>query len=238
MINLRGALAFLAVVAVVGCARQSDEQNLFRKLSSLAATGSPEAQYHLGMLYNNGVGTAQNAQSAFEWFEKSALAGEPLASYKVGCYYAGQFPGVVPLDPGKALEWKLVAAGAGYSVAQYEVAIAYRESGNLEEAARWWEEAASQGHVSALLMLAAAYHGGAGVPMDAEKAYESLLIASRAMSAEQAQAAQPTLTQWGASIDSARAEQMREVAAVWNPQPTALTIRAAMGIDDALRVAR
>ena len=231
------ALVLLAVVAVASCAKES-EQDLFRQLSSLAATGSPQAQYHLGMLYNNGVGTTQDARSAFQWFEKSALAGEPLASYKVGCYYAGQFPGVVPMDAAKALEWKLVAANAGYSVAQYDVGMAYGENGDSAEAVRWLDEAASQGHVSALVTLAAAYHDGIGVAANAAKAYEYLLIASRAMSADQLQAAQATLSQWESSVDSAAAERIQRVAMAWNSNPTALTIRAAIGIEDAQRIAR
>ena len=60
------------------------DDDLFRKLTTLAESGSIAAQYNLGMLYNNGIGRRQDAKFAFKWFEKAAAAGDALASYKVG----------------------------------------------------------------------------------------------------------------------------------------------------------
>ena len=137
---LRAALPFVAFV-LVACGAPSDT-DLFQKLSALAEKGSAAAQYNLGMLYNNGIGTAQDTHRAFEWFEKSAAGGDPLGSYKVGCYYAGQFPGVVPIDYEKALEANLVAAKAGYFRAQQEIAGMYASKDNFQEAVKWWTAAA------------------------------------------------------------------------------------------------
>src|SRR4051812_292680 len=81
----------------------TNEHRLFLSLEKLAKDGNPEAQYDIGMMYNNGLGVSQDPAKAFEWFRKAADAGEPLASYKVGCYYAGQF-GVVEMDLAKARE--------------------------------------------------------------------------------------------------------------------------------------
>ena len=75
----------------------------------LADKGDAEAQYHVGMMYNNGIGTKQNPKQAFEWFEKSAASNDPLGAYKLGCYYAGQFAGVVTIDQSEALKYKLGA---------------------------------------------------------------------------------------------------------------------------------
>ncbi len=77
------------------------------------------------MLFNNGIGVAQDNRRAFALFQAAAEAGDPLAAYKVGCYHAGQFPGVVPQDEEQALRYKLVAAEAGYSLAQVDVANIY-----------------------------------------------------------------------------------------------------------------
>ena len=84
---------------------------------ALANKGDAEAQYHVGMMYNNGIGTQQDTKQAFEWFQKSASADDPLGAYKLGCYYAGQGAGVVEADPNEALKYKLIAAKAGYSLA-------------------------------------------------------------------------------------------------------------------------
>ena len=120
---------FLLSFLSAGCA--TDNADLFREVESLAKSSSPEAQYHLGMFYNNGVGTRKDTAEAFKWFEKSAMAGDPLGNYKLGCYYAGQGQGVVASDKEKALEYKLVAARQGYAFAQYDVASIYYGNGEI-----------------------------------------------------------------------------------------------------------
>lgn len=85
----------------IGCA--TNQKNLFTEMEVLADQGSPEAQYYLGMFYNNGIGTTQDTNKAFQLFGKSARAGDPLGNYKLGCYYAGQGQGVVDIDTEKAL---------------------------------------------------------------------------------------------------------------------------------------
>lgn len=229
------ALSFAWLIA--GCKAQSDEE-LFRKLTVHAEAGSAEAQYNLGMFYNNGIGTAQNPKLAFEWFEKAAKAGEPLGSYKVGCYYGGQFQGVVPVDGDKALAFKLSAAQAGYMLAQHDVAIAYTERGDSEEAAKWWRMAAEQGDVAALVVLADAHKRGVGVALDPLKAYEYLFMASRLVPESQIRQAAPFLDELKKSIEPSAAAGIEKAAAQWAPQPTELTIRAQSGIEEARRIAQ
>ena len=98
-----------------------NKSSLFIDVQKLAQQGNPEAQYHLGMMYNNGLGIKQDPQKAFDWFSKAANSGEPLAAYKIGCYFAGQFKGVVEVDLAKSLQSKLIAANEGYSFAQCDV---------------------------------------------------------------------------------------------------------------------
>ena len=157
---------------------------LFRKLSVKAEAGSVPAQYNLGMLYNNGIGTTKDPQRALEWFEKSAISGDALASYKVGCYYDGQFPGVVPVDFEKALQSKLVSARAGYSLAQHDVGVAYFLKKDYGEAVKWLSAAAEQGEPNSLVSLSEAYRTGNGVSVNPEKSLELLLITSRLVSAD------------------------------------------------------
>ena len=101
------------------------QEGLYEKMMRLAQENNPEAQYHVGMFLNNGIDVTKNPRQAFEWFQKSARNGDVLAAYKVGCYLAGQFEGIVPLDPVLALDYMLKAAKAGYSLAQLDVASAY-----------------------------------------------------------------------------------------------------------------
>ncbi len=43
------------LLATTSC--KPDDKALFDELTNIASSGIPEAQYHLGMLYNNGIGT-------------------------------------------------------------------------------------------------------------------------------------------------------------------------------------
>ena len=57
---------------------------------ALAEKGDPEAQYHVGMFYNNGIGTAQDTKQAFRVVPEIRNRHDPLGAYKLGCYYDGQ----------------------------------------------------------------------------------------------------------------------------------------------------
>ena len=126
--------------------------SLYEQTLLLAKQGNPKAQYHVGMMLNNGIGGAsKNPKEAFTWFQLAAEQGDALAQYKVGCYYAGQFAGVVELDLEKALQYKLKAAQAGYDLAQSDVAVIYTKKEEWEQAIGWSKKAAEQGYTSAFL---------------------------------------------------------------------------------------
>jgi TPR repeat protein len=187
------------------------------------------------MLYNNGIATAKNPQWAFLWFIRASGGGEPLGSYKVGCYYAGQFPGVVPVDADRALAFKLVAAQAGYVLAQHDVAIAYGRRGGLGEAMKWWRAAAAQGDVGGLLTLADAHRSGVGAELNPAKSYEYLLVARRLGPDAQARVAAPILEESRKGLAAAEIAQAEAAAASWKPTLTALSLRARLGIEGARR---
>ena len=53
--------------------------------------GDAEAQYHLGMHYDNGEGVAIDYTQAAYWYRKAAEQGHTKAQYNLGaCYYLGQ----------------------------------------------------------------------------------------------------------------------------------------------------
>src|SRR6187455_3683389 len=99
------ALAFSCLLIFSMPANANDAAN-FNAMVALANKGNAEAQYHVGMMYNNGIGTQRDLKQAFEWFQKSAASNDPLGAYKLGCYYAGQGEGVVAADENEALKYK------------------------------------------------------------------------------------------------------------------------------------
>jgi TPR repeat protein len=127
------ALAFSCLL-IFSMPANASEADSFNAMVVLANKGDAEAQYHVGMMHNNGIGTQKNPTQAFEWFQKSAASNDPLGAYKLGCYYDGQGAGIVTSDSNEALKYKLVSAKAGYALAQHDVAILYDRQGNAEEA--------------------------------------------------------------------------------------------------------
>src|SRR5688572_2489664 len=150
------ALAFSCLL-MFSMPANANDADTFNAMVVLANKGDAEAQYHVGMMYNNGIGTQKDPRQAFEWFQKSAASNDPLGAYKLGCYYAGQFAGVVTPDADEALKYKLVAAKAGYALAQHDVALLYSRQENSEEAVKWLKMAGDQGYPAALYSLSGSY---------------------------------------------------------------------------------
>jgi TPR repeat protein len=153
------ALAFSCLLVFLMPAK-ANEADSFNAMVALANKGDAEAQYHVGMMYNNGIGTQRDPSQAFEWFQKSAASNDPLGAYKLGCYYDGQGAGIVTPDSNEALKYKLISARAGYALAQHDVAILYGRQEKLEEAVRWWKMAGDQGFPMALYNLSGSYFEG------------------------------------------------------------------------------
>jgi uncharacterized protein len=155
------ALAISCLFIFSTPANANDAGN-FNAMVALANKGDAEAQYHVGMMYNNGIGTQKDPRQAFEWFQKSTASNDPLGAYKLGCYYDGQGAGIVAADSTEALKYKLVAAKAGYALAQHDVALIYGRQENFEEALKWSKMAADQGYPKALYNLSSLYFQGEG----------------------------------------------------------------------------
>ena len=215
------ALAFSCLLFFSMPAHANDA-GTFNAMLTLANKGDAEAQYHVGMMYNNGIGTQKDIKKAFEWFQKSAAANDPLGAYKLGCYYDGQGAGVVATDLDEALKFKLVAAKAGYSLAQHDVAILYDRQGNAEEALKWWKMAGDQGFSSALFSLSRSYSAGKGTPRDLSLSYAYFKL-SRV-------APKKNVDEMASRLSKPELENAEKLVSAWKPQPTALTLKAQRGI--------
>jgi uncharacterized protein len=201
-------LLFLSIPA------RADDAGLFNAMLALAEKGDSEAQYHVGMMHNNGIGTPQDRTQAFAWFQKSAASHDPLGAYKLGCYYDGQGAGIVETNRSEGLKYKLIAAQAGYSLAQHDVALLYARQGNMDEAVKWMKMAADQGDDAALYKMSRAYSDGKGVPKDL-----SLNADAKAV-----------LDGMSAKMSDAEISNAQKMVADWTPRPTALTIKAKSGL--------
>lgn len=218
------ALAFSCLLTFAMPAHAGDAES-FKAMVVLANKGNAEAQYHVGMMHNNGIGTPQDPKQAFEWFQKATAGNDPLGAYKLGCYYAGQFAGVVPSDPDEALKYKLVAAKAGYALAQHDVAILYDRQGNTEEALKWWKAAADQGYPNGLFGLSRAHSAGKGTPRDLALSYAYFKLSKVAP--------RKNVDEMASMLSKLELEKAEKLVSEWRAQPTALTLKAKQGVSAA-----
>lgn len=204
---------------------KASEADTFVAMVALANKGDAEAQYHVGMMHNNGIGTQRDIKQAFEWFKKAAASNDPLGAYKLGCYYDGQGADVVASDANEALKYKLVAAKAGYALAQHDVALLYDRQENPEEAAKWWKMAADQGYPRALYNLSGSYFQGKGVPKDLALAYAYYKLSNLVP--------KDKVKGMATILSKEELERAEKLVAEWKPQPTALTLKAKRGVEAA-----
>lgn len=218
------ALAFSCLL-MCSLPAKANDADTFKAMVALANKGNAEAQYHVGMMHNNGIGTQKDPKQAFEWFQKSTASGDPLGAYKLGCYYDGQGMGVVTSDSNEALKYKLVSAKAGYALAQHDVAILYDRQGNSEEALKWWKIAGDQGHPNSLYRVSMSYSAGKGTPRDLSLSYAYFKLSKLAPA--------KNVNEMAGMLSKPELEKAEKLVSGWSPQPTALTVKARSGISAA-----
>lgn len=155
----------------------------FRETHRSADLGDPGAQFSLGLMYANGVGTEQDFNKALFWYRKAADKGVPAAQFILAGKYAnGQG---VEQDLRQALSWYLKASNQGYSRAIFRLGqfLAEPHEAFAEECYR---QAAEKGLPEAQVAVAekiAVQQGEAVSEAEADKALALFLKAAEGGSA-------------------------------------------------------
>ena len=148
--------ARLATSARLAALTRSD----FDTLSSHAESGDREAQYWLGLIYDEGRIVPKDAEQAEGWFLKSADHGYVPAQRALGITHWRD-------DRVKAASWLQPAAKHADPEAQFLLGTAYEQGSfgmaNYKEALNWLQKSAKQGHPDAQVSLGQMYERGAGV---------------------------------------------------------------------------
>ncbi|HVM38023.1 MAG TPA: hypothetical protein VM265_06525 [Sphingomicrobium sp.] len=226
--------AAFALLFLPWCADAQPAANLIPSLERLAASDNAEAIYYLGMAFQTGSGLPKSPAKAFEAFRRAAALGDVLASYKLGCFYSGQEGDLVEKNPELALRYKLVAAEAGYALAQQDVAALYAAEGEIPIALAWLEKAAAQGWSDALGTYASVHNGAHGVAPDPVKtaAYFRLFLDRGESSPKQRQ----WLKEFERGLSAGERQRADEIVRSFRPAPTALTLRALSGERAAMKL--
>jgi len=111
----------------------------------------PNAQYNLGVLNHQGLGTERNLDKALYWYREAASRGHAEAQYNLGISH---IEGIgTDYDPKLAAGFFERAANNGIIEAAYNLGLIYENGllGNvkLEEALLWYNIAARQGNIEA-----------------------------------------------------------------------------------------
>lgn len=169
---------------------RKDPVEAFELYQHAAEKGQDLAQYELGMMCENGIGTAVDAKQAKQWFEKSAERGNADAQFRFAelefeTAQSAKDREQIQNQRGKlshqkttqsALKWYRAAAEQGHAKAQYTLGR-LRASGegarkdNLK-ALNWYRKAAAQNHPEALFHLGLMHQAGLGTPRDSTKAMQ------------------------------------------------------------------
>ena len=221
---LAGLVCIFALPAI---ATDQSRESMFQRLSALEGTGNAEIKYNLGMFLNNGIGTSRDNKAAFRYFSEAADGGNELAAYKVGCYYAGQFSGVVPFSEDDAMKFKLRAADAGYDLAQHDVAMHFSKKGDITTALVWFERASRQANLPSTAALAN-YLSGDSSP-DKAKGLALMLILKDRMPNTSPQLDSRIAAVEG-QLNTEQKMQANLIRSSWLTGPTPLTSIARSGI--------
>ena len=87
--SVRDLRHWLFIILLITCAPvkavglDDADERLFRVQLAMAEKGDVRAQYYLGEMHEQGLGTRQNLGEAFKWYEKAAEKGDAWAKRKL-----------------------------------------------------------------------------------------------------------------------------------------------------------
>ena len=119
------------------------------------------SQFNLGVMYENGLGVAQNYSKALYWYQQASNNGLAAAQYNLGVMYSQAE------DNNQAIYWYEKAAKQGYAQAQLNLGIMYSQGIGVildeSKAVYWYQKAADQGLMAAQYNLGYMFENGEGV---------------------------------------------------------------------------
>jgi len=127
---------------------RGDYAAALREWRPLAKQGNANAQYNLGIMYNNGRGVPQDYAEAVKWYRKAAEQGMAEAQVNLGVMYMYYNGHGVPQDLAEAVKWNRMAAEQGDAGAQYNLGVMYDNGQGVPQdyaqAHMWFNFAASR----------------------------------------------------------------------------------------------
>lgn len=134
-----------------GMIKKTNVQSRFESLLELAHSGNADAQFEVGLCYDEGDGVKEDKYEAFKWFMKAAMNGHGRAQNAVGlCYEAGEG---VAKNMSEARRWFQKSVDSGCTKGMINMAGVYNDEGHVEKAWPLLERAARLGNEDAQNIL-------------------------------------------------------------------------------------
>ena len=134
----------------------------------IAEDGKAEAQFGIGLCYENGRGVERDLTQAAIWYRRAAEQGLDEAQFNLGNLYLNAAG--VPKDPVEAARWFRRAAEQNMPHAQVNLGYSYETGSGVArdpfKAVAWYRRAAEQRFPQAQYYLGAAYERGSGIEKD------------------------------------------------------------------------
>ena len=158
------------VAAGMRAFQNKDYAAAFTEWKAAAEQGLPEAQFDLGVLYAQGLGTRRDLTAAGQWYRKAAEQGNAEAQFALGQMCARGWG--VPRDTADAMRWFQMAntPDAEGPSTDWAVIEGYGVQQDYRQAAYWYQQAAQKGHPEAQYSLSLLLASGKGVDRDDEQA--------------------------------------------------------------------
>ena len=125
---------------------RGDHATALRGFRIHAERGDAEAQFILGIMYDDGEGVPQDYAEAVRWYRRAAEQGHASAQFNLGLRYDNGYG--VPQDYAEALRWYRRAAEQGHAGAQNNLGLMYEDGAGVPkdfvQAHKWYNLAASR----------------------------------------------------------------------------------------------
>ena len=183
MEKVKGVLAqfaFPVVLLLSGCAGMSGGGGVpIDELRAKANQGDTNAQFQLGVAYDQGRNIGKNQIEAAAWYRKAAEHGHAAAQNSIGSMH--QYGEGAPQDNAEAVKWYQKAADQGYGEAYTN--LGYMYDGGLgvkqdkQKAVTLYQTGAEKGSNNSMLNLGVSYWKGEGVSKNIVQAHKWLDLA-------------------------------------------------------------
>lgn len=137
----------------------ADEHYAFELYARAAQFGFAPAQSRLGACFEYGLlGCQVDPSSSIKWYSRAAEQGFPDAELALSSWYLSGSHGVLQANDVEAYQWARKAADRGHAKAEFQVGnffeIGIGVLADVNEAMRWYAQAAAQGNKRAGQRLA------------------------------------------------------------------------------------